>query len=228
MTTVKFAGVLEFQLMEMARANRSVTIVTKVTESEADVTPKRPGILKRKKDSPSVSSITFDMNDPNVVRFLKDKTGKTHILSKYPVTTNPSGRKRTLCRKCIWCKTKKDLRNDVGTFCLTCGEDFPLCDNPKDDGSRNCFQEHVNSFKKKSERLQVDKRKKNVATRIVGKVKKSESVELRSRSVKKYDPTAVSTRLAVEIESESSVESNIVSPRKLSLRSYASGGSFRR
>jgi len=224
MTIDNLAGVLGYQHMESAKAHRSVSLFTKVSECylSTESTPKRPGILKKRKDSPTVSSVTFDTNDPNIIRFLQDKTGITHVLTKYPVTTNPSGRKRTLCRKCVWCKAH-DKRNDVGTYCLTCGEDYPLCDDPKEDGSRNCFQAHVDSFRKKSCRLQDDRRKMTTLKTV-----KSSGFDLRSRCVKKKYPTSASTRLAVEIESESSVEDNIVSPRKLSLRSNASGGTFRR
>lgn len=224
MTIVKFAGVLGYQLMELARASCPVSVVS---DSVANSTPtsKVQGILRKRKESPTVSSVTFDTNDPNVIRFLTDKAGVTHILTRYPVTTNPSGRKRTKCRKCSWCK-KNNIRNDVRTYCLTCGEEFALCDYPKED-SRNCFEEHVKSFKKKSTRLQVvDKRKMNV-TPTQKKVKNSGSVELRSRTVN-FRPTETSTRLTVELESESSVEETIISPRKLSLRSNATGGSLRR
>ena len=197
MTITKFAGVLAYQLMELATGDSlkipKAGFVSDVSESDDVRTPKMNklhGILKKRKESP-ISSITFDHDDPNIIRFLQDRAGTIHVLSRYPKTTDPSGRKRTLCRKCVRCK-EKNMRNDVGTFCLTCGEHFPLCNDPKGDVKRNCFEEHVKSFTKKSRRLDVrDERKVKMKTAH----KKEEnygSVELRSRSVR-FNPTAVLT-----------------------------------
>ena len=196
MTISKFAGVLAYQLMQLAQGEQIQS--SKVSLGSDDmVTPNEKtaqGILKKRKESP-ISSITFDTNDANVVRFLTDKAGDTHILTKYPKTTDPSGRKRTMCRKCVLCKARGE-RNDVGTFCLTCGEDVALCNDPKADGSRKCFEKHIMSFKKKSSRLQVQKKVKT--QKREENEKNGSCVKLRSRTVR-FGPTTVSTRLAVEI-----------------------------
>jgi hypothetical protein len=142
-TIQRFARILANQLIQLANKQGSGKgdrflpedeegFAVSVTEPLTDMS------------SPTLTSSLAITAGKNVIRNGCDANGLTHFLVKYKVTQDPSGRKRTMMRKCKIC-LDQGKRRDVGQYCITCGESYSLC-NKCDD--RDCFNDHIKSFKR--------------------------------------------------------------------------------
>jgi hypothetical protein len=142
-TIQRFAGILANQLIQFANKQGSgnagrflpeddIGFAVSISETLTDLS------------SPTLTSSLAITGGKNVIRSGSDANGITHFLVKYPVTQDPSGRKRTKMRKCKLC-LEQGKRRDVGQYCFTCGESYSLCNTCE---SRDCFNEHVKSIKR--------------------------------------------------------------------------------
>jgi hypothetical protein len=142
-TIQRFAGILANQLIQFANKQGSgnagrflpeddIGFAVSISETLTDLS------------SPTLTSSLAITGGKNVIRSGSDANGVTHFLVKYPVTQDPSGRKRTKMRKCKLC-LEQGKRRDVGQYCFTCGESYSLCNTCE---SRDCFNEHVKSIKR--------------------------------------------------------------------------------
>ena len=142
-TIQRFAGMLANQLIQFANKQGSgnagrflpeddIGFAVSISETVTDLS------------SPTLTSSLAITGGKNVIRSGSDANGITHFLVKYPVTQDPSGRKRTKMRKCKLC-LEQGKRRDVGQYCFTCGESYSLCNTCE---SRDCFNEHVKSIKR--------------------------------------------------------------------------------
>jgi hypothetical protein len=137
----RFAGILANQLIQFANKQRSANdkflpeddegFAVSVAEPLTDIS------------SPTLTSSLAITGGKNCIRSGDDANGITHFLVKYPVTQDPSGRKRTKMRKCKLC-LDQGKRRDVGQYCITCGESYSLCNKCED---RDCFSDHIKSIK---------------------------------------------------------------------------------
>jgi hypothetical protein len=81
---------------------------------------------------------------------LTDANGTDHHQIAYEIGTGITGKRRTKTRPCVLCLQNNNKRRLVGFGCFTCG--FALCCPTKQNQDRDCFQEHVNSVCRRSER----------------------------------------------------------------------------
>ena len=140
-TIQRFAGILAFQLIEMAEKLQSPGSNKFLPEEVFlnTVTVKESSDLS----SPTLTSSLVVTSGKNVIRSITDSNGLIHHLVKYDITTDPSGRKRTKTRKCKLC-LEQGKRRDVGQYCFTCGESTTCCNTME----RDCFSEHVKQIKR--------------------------------------------------------------------------------
>ncbi len=140
-TIQRFAGILAFQLIEMAEKLQSPGSNKFLPEEvfSNTVTVKELSDLS----SPTLTSSLVVTSGKNVIRSITDSNGLIHHLVKYDITTDPSGWKRTKTWKCKLC-LEQGKRRDVGQYCFTCGESTTCCNTTE----RDCFSEHVKQIKR--------------------------------------------------------------------------------
>jgi hypothetical protein len=140
-----FAGVLGNQLISKAH---SIAGGTARFLPEDD-----PILIIDRLNTPTISTMTEIPDGIKVLRKMKDGLGQMHTLVRYPKTTH-GARRRTLSRPCKICcqdteaNTKKRKSMDAGQYCFECGDAMACCNT----ADRDCFSDHVNSFRRSSGR----------------------------------------------------------------------------
>ena len=135
----RFAGILAHQLISYAGKQKGNKFLPEADDMEIVVSESGNDL-----SSPTITSGIVVTAGKNVIRSSTDANNILHYLVKYDKTTDPSGRKRTKSRKCKLC-FEDGKRRDVGQYCITCGENYSLC-NKCDD--RDCFGEHIKRIKR--------------------------------------------------------------------------------
>jgi hypothetical protein len=99
-------------------------------------------------DLSSPSMVESSFSDKPVAWSLQDANGKMPCFVKFDVKKDPSGHSSTKKRK-FKRSLEQNQRQDVGYYCILCGESFSFCTNV--DG-RDCFKEHVQRVKRATRR----------------------------------------------------------------------------
>jgi hypothetical protein len=99
--------------------------------------------------STSTSTLTADHLQLSL-RQLTDANGTEHHQIAYEIGIGSTGKRRTKTRPCALCFKNINKRRLVGLGCFMCGMAF--CCPTKIKQERDCFQEHVNSICRPSER----------------------------------------------------------------------------
>ncbi len=101
-TIQRFAGILANQLIQFANKQGSRNAGRFLPEDDIGFAVSISEMLTDL-SSPTLTSSLAITGGKNVIRSGSDANCITHFLVKYPVTQDPSGRKRTKMRKCKLC-----------------------------------------------------------------------------------------------------------------------------
>jgi hypothetical protein len=152
MTMTQFAGVLANQLINnvdriLSMFNTTSQEIRSLTQTQA---PSDITVTNDSQGTVSTNSTLTNEQIPLSLRKLTDANGTDHHQIAYDIGTGRTGKKRTKTRPCVLCLKNDNKRRLVGFGCYTCNMAF--CCHTKLNNTRDCFEEHVTSICRRSER----------------------------------------------------------------------------